>query len=149
MHSSATWTGSVSNDFNVAGNWDINCVPAAGMNIVISSGSPTITGGNLTVNGIAISNGATLHLNDGAILQVQGNCVNDGTIVSGGATTDGKLLFSGSIAQNISGSGNFSNIEISNTIDVFVLTTITAKSVLTLTGAKLTANPGITVNINP
>ena len=42
----STWTGSVSNDWNVAGNWDVNAVPVNGNNVYIpvdKANYPTIS----------------------------------------------------------------------------------------------------------
>ena len=52
------------------------------MNIIIPSGSPTLTGGMVSIKNVTIQAGATLNLDNGAILNVKGDFVNDGTIVS-------------------------------------------------------------------
>jgi hypothetical protein len=50
-----TWTGNVSTAWNTPGNWMYDEVPGASTNIVINSGTPTISspldGGSITLNG--------------------------------------------------------------------------------------------------
>jgi hypothetical protein len=147
IYTSATWTGASDNNFNVAGNWNTNCVPTVTMDIIIPFGSPTITGGSNSVRSITLQAGATLNLNNGAILHVKGDFVNNGNILSGGAPSTGKIMFDGTVTQNMSGAGVFSFVEVSNSINVFVLSSMSAKSVYTLPGGKFTVNPGAILTI--
>jgi hypothetical protein len=64
-----TWTGAVSNLWNVAGNWSCNVIPDGNTDVIIDKGTPV-----LNVNGscrsIKVSNGANFHANAGFTLQV-------------------------------------------------------------------------------
>ena len=63
---SLTWTGSVSNDWNTAGNWNKGVLVNNKSNITIPSGLtsyPTITGA-VTINSIIINSGASLIAKD-------------------------------------------------------------------------------------
>jgi len=143
----ATWTGTIDNDYNKPGNWSTGCVPTATTNVIIPSGTPTLTAGSVSAKNITMSAGATLNLNDGAILNVKGDFVNDGTVASGGSPGSGKTVFNGAVAQNVSGSGVYSHVEIDNTIDVTVITDIYVQTMITLPGAKLTVTTSKTVNV--
>jgi hypothetical protein len=147
IYTSATWTGASDNNYNVASNWNTNCVPTVTMDIIIPFGSPTITGSSNSVRSVTLQAGAILNLNNGAILHIKGNFINNGTIVSGGAPTTGKTIFDGTVTQNMSGAGVFSYVEISNSINVFVLSSMSAKSVYTLPGGKFNVNPGAILTI--
>ena len=149
-HFTATWTGAVDIDYNNPENWDTGCVPTDDMNVIIpSGGNPTITGGTVIIEGnVTIHPGGTLHLNDGATLQVKNNVINNGSVVSGGNPTVGKVIFNGTVQQQISGTGSFSNAEISNTVGVTVISNLNFKSITTLAGARLTINTSGTINID-
>lgn len=134
----ATWTGAVNTNYNAVGNWSTNCIPNASMDVVIPSGTPTLTGVTVSVKSINIQSGVTLNLNNGAVLNVIADFVNNGTIVSGGSPATGKIIFGGTAVQNISGAGLFSHVEVTNTIGVILLSDVTVKSMNVSPGAKLT-----------
>ncbi|MCF8341914.1 MAG: hypothetical protein K9I82_13130, partial [Chitinophagaceae bacterium] len=65
-----TWTGTVSNLWNVAGNWSLGTVPTSSSTIIIASGTPQLNvdytvGGNMTISGTG-----TLTVNPGKTLSV-------------------------------------------------------------------------------
>lgn len=47
--SAASWTGAVSDDWNVAGNWDVDEVPGWNTSVTIGTGTCVIYSGNVTV----------------------------------------------------------------------------------------------------
>ncbi|WP_073352303.1 T9SS sorting signal type C domain-containing protein [Flavobacterium xanthum] len=97
-----TWLGTISNNWNTAGNWCGGTIPIASTNVIISAASnqPNIgtTGG--VCRNLSIASGATLTILGSSTLTISGNWINNGTLTSGGTTT-----FNGSIAQNIGGTG--------------------------------------------
>ncbi len=125
----ATWTGSVSTDWNTAGNWSDNTVPSAVSEITIPSNvanSLVITSGQTTlkVKSISISAGSTVTINGN--LDVTGSVALNGTIDG-----TGTLSLSGGVNQSISAAAGATlvNLVITNTID-----TVWATSDLTITG---------------
>ncbi len=83
-----TWNGSISNDWNTAGNWSPAVVPTSGDTVVIPNGvgitfQPVLFS-NVTVAGLTIDSGSTLTLS-GFNLSVTplgpGSFINDGTVV--------------------------------------------------------------------
>ncbi len=98
------WTGVVNNDWNTSGNWNINSVPASTSNVNIPdvANDPVIVS-NVTINNIGLAAGATLTVNSGASLTLNGALTNSGaiTINSGGSFLQGN-------SSSISGSGSFS-----------------------------------------
>ena len=72
-----TWSGT--GNWSSSGNWSTNSVPSAGSNVIISSGTVTVSDdrsvGNLTIN-----SGATLNIATNQSLDVSGAINNSGTI---------------------------------------------------------------------
>ena len=90
----ATWTGAVSSNWSISGNWNGNIVPTLSNNAIIPSGLGTYpiisssTGANC--NNLTVENGASLTINSGASLITNGTITNNGTInveqdIDGGA----------------------------------------------------------------
>lgn len=102
-----TWNGSISTDWNLAGNWTPNTVPSAGDNITIGLGTyqPSfVTGGDGNCLDITFQAGTTLHIPSGYTLNVAGNWTGSNTVVSGpgkvnflsaGAVHSGNTTFQG------------------------------------------------------
>jgi hypothetical protein len=67
------WIGTISDDWNTAGNWSTGRVPTAEDNVLIPQGtpfSPTIQSGIVSVNTLTVSTGAVLAVKPGAKLVV-------------------------------------------------------------------------------
>jgi len=99
--STSTWTGAVSSDWAVAGNWSPAGVPGASSDVTIATGSPVASASIGTVNSITDSsylsfesagtNAVTTLLDDTGHLYVEG-----GTILNiGGAMTNSGYLYLG------------------------------------------------------
>lgn len=142
---SARWTGNVDNNWNTPGNWDGNCVPVAGMDIYIPFGNPTLEGGSATIRSVTIRPGANLHLSNGAVMNVTGHFINDGTIISSGIPLTGKIIFNGTAKQNIGGSGIFSRVEIDNATGAIIFSNLTFKNLELLNNTVLTTNSSIII----
>jgi hypothetical protein len=73
----ATWTGTISNNWHTAGNWNINKVPTSLTHVIINSGTPNncvISTANATAASVQLRNGATLSTSNGMTITVTGNC---------------------------------------------------------------------------
>ncbi|MEI6853923.1 MAG: hypothetical protein WCL06_13845, partial [Bacteroidota bacterium] len=113
ISSNIQWTGAVSTDWSVAGNWSSNYVPTSLDNAEISSGvtnmphittaltSPTVCN-NLVING-----GAVVTVDAGKALTVNGNLIVNGAealIVKASSSLNGSLITLGNITYLNSGS---------------------------------------------
>ncbi|MGZ4076384.1 MAG: T9SS type A sorting domain-containing protein, partial [Bacteroidia bacterium] len=132
---SGTWLGSVSNNWNAAGNW-CGGVPSSGIDVVIPAGttfSPQLSS-NSSCKGLTINAGATLDMSNFSI-SLKGNFINSGTFIEGGGT----VIFNGAATQTISTTNpmSFNNLTINNPAGVSL-----ASGVFSLDGA-LTATSGV------
>jgi len=123
---SATWTGAVSTNWNVAGNWSNNTIPSSSTNITIPSNlsrypvislananaaTITLSSGSgaqptLTISAFTLTVAGNLHIDAGTMTQSGGTInVTAGTFnVTGHLTQTGGTLFS-SVALSILSSG--------------------------------------------
>ena len=114
-----TWAGTAGSDWNTAGNWTNNEVPATSGNIIIPSGGisnfPVITGATVQCANLNILAGANIHINPGGSLTVAGTLTNNagtaGIVVKSDATGTGSLLHAtanvpGTIERYITGSSD-------------------------------------------
>ncbi len=95
-----TWTGAVSTNFAVAGNWSPAVAPSATSDIVIVAATNTpVLGSNLTVKSLTVSPGGTFDIGFNT-LNVGGSVLIDGTLNGGGAIQiTGAGQVRGSLAQ--------------------------------------------------
>ena len=151
VDTNATWTGIVDNNWNNPSNWSTGCVPTANVHVLLQpSSNPLIGSDGGSVKSLTIQAGATLGLDLNAVLEVIGNIVNNGNILSGPTTpTNGKVVLNGFVQQNVSGSGNFSHVEVENSVGVTVLTNLRFKSLVMVANGKLTVAPSVILNIRP
>ncbi len=111
----ASWNGSVSNNWSTPGNWSSGAVPTASTNATIPTGLgtyPTISSGTVPVNNLIIQSGATLTVT-GATLQIGGTITNSGTFTASSGTVE----LNGTTAQTIPAAAF-----VSNTIQNMVIT---------------------------
>ena len=68
----ANWTGSVSTDWNTAGNWSTNAVPTSTTEVIIPAGRPRypLLQNSTTVKSVLCATGATLSVAPGVVLNV-------------------------------------------------------------------------------
>jgi hypothetical protein len=116
MANAPYWTGSISSDWNVGGNWNSGTVPLATHDVEIPT-SPI--GGNFpnievgaTINSIQIQSGATVGIQAGQSLTATGVLTNNGTVnvASGGSlvqTATSTLAGSGTYNVTRIGSANY------------------------------------------
>ncbi|NTW32558.1 MAG: T9SS type A sorting domain-containing protein [Bacteroidetes bacterium] len=107
---SNSWTGSISTDWSVAGNWDPPLVPTDNDNIYISSiptNQPHVTAASdspALCKTLSIGSGANITIDAGKALTASGNITNSGTFtIKSDASSIGSLLNTGSIT----GTGDF------------------------------------------
>ena len=113
------WTGAISCDWNVPGNWCCDILPTSTTNVEINSGLsnyPVIYATDTGYcNNVFVDNTASVIVSNGGALQVHGAISNSGTLNA----VEGTIEMSGSSAQSISGSDFLSNtiknLTISNT----------------------------------
>ncbi|MBK7030715.1 MAG: PKD domain-containing protein, partial [Bacteroidales bacterium] len=94
----ATWVGTVSSDWNTAGNWSYNVVPGAGLNAIIPSGTtnyPILTA-DVTCKNLSIRSGASVKINPAIALTVNGSLINaagtSGLVIKSDITGTGSLI---------------------------------------------------------
>jgi hypothetical protein len=132
------WTGNVSTDWAVAGNWCTGVVPASTVNVTISASAtrmPTVSS-SVSCNNLTIDAGATITTAAAGTLHIGGLLTNNGTFTSSG-TTD----FNGSAGQQTySGISQFYNLTVSNTSGLLLSAAITVNNTLTIAAGTLNAN---------
>jgi C1A family cysteine protease len=109
-----TWTGNVSNDWNCASNWSPASVPVAGLDVTIPdvSNEPVIyqsPASPAICNNLTIEAGASLTINPGKALTVNGTLINNadntGLVIESGASlvTMGDVRGTATVNREISG----------------------------------------------
>jgi hypothetical protein len=110
---SFAWIGGVSTDWSTATNWCGNTVPTATDNVTINSGtanSPVIDATTAYANNLTLATGASLTMQNAALLNIAGNWTNDGTLIPHDGTT--VRFTAGTGTQTIAGgTSTFYNIE--------------------------------------
>jgi len=142
---SVTWTGTVSTDWYLTGNWSSGFVPLSTSNVTIPSSLtryPLISTGTATTKDITIQSGASLTAS-GSTLQIAGSISNSGTFTANNGTVE----LNGSTAQVIP-SGAFAGNTIKNlTINnnVTLNGTLQLSGILKVTTGQLTAGGYLTL----
>lgn len=134
--SETQWTGAVSSNWNITGNWSSG-IPDASTNVLIPSGTPNnplidATSGDGAVQSITVASGAILTVS-GATLQITGGISNNGTFTASNGTIN--LLSSASqIIENSTFTSNtVKNLIINNDLSVTLAGDLTISNSLTLT----------------
>jgi len=142
------WQGTISNDWNVAGNWACG-IPTATTDVIIPNVSPNFmpvvtSSGTSLCKDITINSGVSLTVSSGSDLAVYGNWTNNGTSALG----DGTIIFAGSSAQAINGTNTFGNLNINNGSGVSLNNPSGVAGVLTLTQGVLNSGGNLTLLSN-
>jgi hypothetical protein len=143
-----TWAGTVSKIWSLPANWAGNAVPGPTDAVVLPASTPfapNLNNVNTTVKNLTVGD---LNLTLGtAILTITGDLVNNGRI-----TGVGKVLLNGSAAQNLTGNGTITNLELNNSFGAIVGSgtgdTLKVLRLLTLTSGTLTTNNKYLMNSN-
>jgi hypothetical protein len=141
------WTGSVSTDWAVAGNWCTGTVPTSSTNVVIATTAarmPTISS-SVSCNSLTLNTGTTLTITGAGTLNIAGTLTNNGTV-----TNTGTVNFNGtSGVQTFSGISSFYNLTVSNTNGLSLPIAVAVNNNLLITAGSLLAdNNAITVKGN-
>ncbi len=131
------WTGSSGSSWNNSGNWNQSSVPGSGDIAIIKdvSNSPSISS-NQTVKSVTVNHGESLTISSGNTLTVEEDIQNYGSSDIG----NGKLKLSSSSANHaIKGSSRIivDDLEIDNTNNINMETTVEVENTLTLTNGIL------------
>ena len=137
-----TWLGVTSNSWTDAGNWPCGVIPGSTTNVTIPAGTTyTLSvAANQSANNFSVAPGASVVINGGKTLNINGSYQNNGTI-----SGSGTVAIDGAAAQVMSGTGSVYNVQINNSAGVSVNSgdTVKVDSMLTLTAGTLTTNNGI------
>ena len=131
------WLGTISTDWNVAGNW-CGGVPTASTNVLIPSGATVnIQTANAVANSVTISSGASLVMTGTYNLTITagGTFTNNGTYTASSST--GTILFNGSGV--ISGVTTFQNIDTKGALNFGTSSTVNGAFTIQ-TGGSVTGN---------
>ncbi|WP_223649441.1 DUF4394 domain-containing protein [Hymenobacter psoromatis] len=141
------WNGSVNTAWSNAANWTPTGVPAATDDVFIPGPSATIlyqptVGDAEQAFSVTLGAGAVLNTQNGGMLSLGGNFVNnDGTVTGDG---NGTVAFVGTATQEISGPNqtNFRNLTINNTGGVTTSSAVSVERALTVS-SDLTIGTGL------
>ena len=145
--SDLTWTGAVSSDWNVAGNWSCGFLPVLTTLVQIPDvpNKPVLSAGATgTVNNLTIEAGSSLSIS-GNTLQIAGTITNNGTFNA----SNGTILLNGSSAQTIGASvfsGNtIMNLTISNAAGVSLLGPLNVTGIVNIQNGNLASAGNLTL----
>lgn len=134
----AEWTGAVSTDWAVTGNWDVGVVPTSLTNAVIPSTAvrmPSLVSSS-SCNNLTINSGATITNTSSGTLNVAGTFTNNGTYTDNGTT-----VFNGTTGQQtFSGVSTFNNLTLNNASGLLLPAAITANGNILISAGTLNAN---------
>lgn len=138
VNSPGQWSGSISTDWAVAGNWCTGVVPTATTDVTIASTAvrmPNIVS-SVACRNLTINSGATLTTSLAGTLNIAGNLTNNGTIINNGTTN-----FNGTTGQQtFTGVSSFFNLTLANPGGLLVSQAITINNDLTIASGTLNAN---------
>ncbi|WP_343667968.1 hypothetical protein [Chitinophaga sp.] len=144
---SNTWTGAVSTNWFLTGNWSASFVPLTTTDAIIPSALtnyPNITTGTATTHNLTIQTGASVTVNGGA-MQISGTISNSGTFTA----TNGSIELNGSVAQTIPAStfatNTVNNLTSNNSAGITVSGTLNIAGILKVTTGTLTTGGFITL----
>ncbi len=138
------WTGATSSDWNDAANWTCGFVPGSSDDAAITAtfiNAPSIAASaSGTTRNLSVNAAATVTVNSSAVLHVQGNLTNNGTVTGAGV-----LSMDGAGAQTVSGTGSVAKFDVNNTSGVTVNTgaLLTVKNVLSVTSGSLATGDSV------
>jgi hypothetical protein len=136
------WTGAVSSDWNLPGNWSCGYIPGP-TNIVqipvIAPNMPVLNSGTpATVNNLTIDFGSSLTISDNTI-QISGTIINNGIFTA----TSGTVEFNGSASQSVQAStfaGNtIKDLTINNSAGVILQGPLNVTGIVTLQNGNLSS----------
>jgi len=141
------WTGAVSSDWNVAGNWSCGFIPILTTVVQIPDvpNKPVLSPGTIaTVNNLTIGPGSSLTIS-GNTIQISGSITNNGTFIA----TDGTIEMNGTAAQSI-GTGIFAGniikeLIVNNTAGVSLLGPLNVSGIILVQNGNLSTGGNLTL----
>jgi hypothetical protein len=145
--SDLTWTGAVSSDWNVSGNWSCGFLPDLTTLVQIPDvpNKPVLSAGATgTVNNLTIETGSSLIIS-GNTLEISGTITNNGTI----DVSDGTIIMNGSSAQIIGASvfntNTVKNLTINNAAGVTLQGALDVTGIVKIQNGTLASNGYLTL----
>ena len=137
-----TWMGTTNNDWHLATNWDTGTVPTSADDVIIDSGAPVVSTGNVGVCRDLDMGGffSGLYISVGASFKIFGNLnYNGGSIVT---SSSSYFIFAGSTLQTTGGYTPLTvhNIVIANNNGLLMGSNITAYLTLDLQSGPVYTN---------
>ncbi|RYE24599.1 MAG: hypothetical protein EOP51_06825, partial [Sphingobacteriales bacterium] len=137
INGGAQWTGAISTDWAVAGNWCAGVVPTSATDVTIKSSAvrmpEIITTGSC--RNLTIETGATVAGLTGSTFNIAATLTNNGSM-----TNNGTVNFNGTAQQSFSGVTSFFNVTINNAAGVVLPSAITVNNNLLIASGVLNAN---------
>lgn len=142
-----TWTGDLSNQWDLPGNWSCGYVPVFSTTVQIPdvNNDPVLNIGSTgSVNNLTIETGASLVITGGT-LEISGTLTNNGIL----DVTDGTIEMNGTSAQTI-GSSVFSgntvkNLNVNNAAGVSLLGALNVTGILNIQAGNLSSGGFLTL----
>jgi len=144
---SASWTGAVSTNWFVSGNWSTGTIPNTAVAITIPSALsnyPLISTGTAACNTITIQSGASVTVTN-ATLQISGAITNSGSISAGSGTVELNGTAAQTIPAALFSSNAIRNLTINNSAGVTLGGTLSLSGVLTPTVGNFTTGGNLTL----
>lgn len=142
------WTGAVSSDWNVTGNWSCGYIPGTTTLVQIPNvpNKPVISGGAIgAVNNLIIDIGSSLTIS-GNTIQISGTITNNGTFTA----TNGSIEMKGSAAQligaNIFAGNTIKDLKINNAAGISLLGSLNVTGIVTVQNGNLLSGGFLTLS---
>lgn len=145
--SATLWTGAVSSNWFVPGNWSTGTIPNSAVAITIPSSLatyPLVASGTAACNAITIESGAAVTVSN-ATLQISGVITNSGSITA----SSGSIELNGTTAQTIPAAlftGNtVNNLIINNSAGITLDGSLSISGILTPTSGSFSTGSNLTL----
>lgn len=149
LNKSGKWIGGIDNDWHKSGNWCTEVVPTTTTDVTIGSGTinnPVIISTSQTAfsQNLTIESGFSVTANANTNFELKGNISNSGTMVN-----NGKVEFSGTSNQTISGVNQFYDLVINQTSSASAILTANTSigNNITLQSGTLSAQSAIDLTV--
>ncbi len=148
ISSSMEWTGTVSSDWNLPGNWSCGYVPGPASIVqipVTATNMPVLTpGATASVNNLTIDPGSSLIISDNTI-QISGTITNNGifTVTSGTVELNGTA--SQFVLANTFTTNTIKDLIINNPSGVILQGSLNVTGIVTLSNGNLSSDGNLTL----
>jgi fibronectin-binding autotransporter adhesin len=142
-----TWLGSVSTDWNVAGNWSCSQIPDLTTNVQIPNvtNKPILNNGSIgAVKNLVIASSSSLTVISNT-LQIGGTITNSGTFTASSGTIEMKGSSAQTIGAGVFAGNTIKNLTINNSSGVTLLGTLNLTGILLATSGNLATGGYLTL----